>query len=194
MLIIAVGSTRKSFLHLDSNIPNPKKIDILEDIQMVVAAWNLDVKPETFPTAFTIVKSIRRTLGCLRIERHVRASSWSHKWIREPDSSVSRWESYEHSKPTELPWWRNCDVHADRGVDSRKPEGAGCQDSWSWGRVRHWTAFKNSPWQCHFHARKASTLLALAGVSPYGNSFVSKKHDGRCSQDLNWDVETNHVR
>ncbi|OAE18883.1 hypothetical protein AXG93_3022s1070 [Marchantia polymorpha subsp. ruderalis] len=42
----------KILMSLDSNISYPEKIDILEGYQMAVAAWTLDVKPETISNCF----------------------------------------------------------------------------------------------------------------------------------------------
>ena len=38
--------------HLESNTPNPEKINILEAICMVVVAWTFDVKPKTIANCF----------------------------------------------------------------------------------------------------------------------------------------------
>ena len=37
---------------LESNTPDPEKIDILEAIRMAIAAWTFDVKPKTIANCF----------------------------------------------------------------------------------------------------------------------------------------------
>lgn len=44
--------TRKLLERLDSNTPDPEKIDILEAISMAVASWTLDVKPQSITNCF----------------------------------------------------------------------------------------------------------------------------------------------